>query len=113
MGTKNFPGVFDCYAAAKPDEPMFVLLGRDPLAASLVRRWAVARHHEGESTAKVLEALDCADALEAWARKHGKVPRTAAISIPGRDDADRELLTKVREIRELAAKIAKKRDVSP
>ena len=29
MGTKNNPGKFDCYEHAKPDEPMFVLLGRD------------------------------------------------------------------------------------
>ena len=26
MGTKNNPGKFDCYANAKPDEPLFVLL---------------------------------------------------------------------------------------
>ena len=37
MGTKNNPGVFDCYANAEPDEPMFVLLGRDKDAATLVR----------------------------------------------------------------------------
>jgi hypothetical protein len=86
MGTKNNPGAFDCYVAAKPDEPMFVLLGRDPMAASLVRRWAVARYYEGEETAKVIEALDCADALEAWAREAGKIPRTAA---SGGDNADR------------------------
>ncbi|HAW11807.1 MAG TPA: aspartate decarboxylase, partial [Chloroflexi bacterium] len=30
MGTKNNPGKFDCYDDAHPDEPMFVLLGRDP-----------------------------------------------------------------------------------
>lgn len=29
MGTKNQPGSFDCYANAKGDEPLFVLLGRD------------------------------------------------------------------------------------
>lgn len=37
MGTKNRPGTFDCYAAAGPDEPLFVLLGRDPVAPLLVR----------------------------------------------------------------------------
>jgi hypothetical protein len=31
MGTKSNPGPFDCYAKAEPDEPMFVLLARDPL----------------------------------------------------------------------------------
>jgi hypothetical protein len=100
MGTKNNPGAFDCYAAAKPDEPMFILLGRDPMAASLVRRWAMARHYEGEPTAKVIEALDCADAMDAWAREHGKVPRTASVTIAGRENNDRELMGLVQLLRE-------------
>lgn len=33
MGTKNNPGEFDCYANAAPDEPMFILLGRDQTRA--------------------------------------------------------------------------------
>lgn len=37
MGTKNNPGRYDCYANAEPDEPMFVLLGHDRHAATLVR----------------------------------------------------------------------------
>ena len=49
MGTKNNPSKYDCYANAKPDEPMFVLLGRDPLAGMLVRVWADVREHAGES----------------------------------------------------------------
>lgn len=68
MGTKNSPGVFDCYHAAEPDEPMFVLLGRDPLAHMLVRIWADLRQGF-DSPDKVNEARTCADALEAWARK--------------------------------------------
>ena len=32
MATKNNPGKFDCYTNAEPDEPMFILLGRDPVA---------------------------------------------------------------------------------
>jgi hypothetical protein len=75
MGTKNNPGAFDCYAAAKPDEPMFILLGRDPMAASLVHLWALARAQLGENPAKVSEALDCATALEAWAKDMGKTPQ--------------------------------------
>jgi hypothetical protein len=80
MGTKNIPGKFDCYANALPDEPMFVLLARDKKAHNIVRSWA----HEYRSTketensrtgkarlnveqyAKYCEALDCADAMEAW-----------------------------------------------
>jgi hypothetical protein len=40
MGTKLKPGKFDCYDAAKDDEPMFTLLARDPLAPWLVEMWA-------------------------------------------------------------------------
>lgn len=43
MGTKTNPGKFDCYAKAEPDEPVFVLLGRDPSAGPLVRLWAAIR----------------------------------------------------------------------
>lgn len=39
MSTKLNPGAFDCHGAALPDEPMFVLLARDPLAPALVRQW--------------------------------------------------------------------------
>lgn len=46
--TKNNPGRFDCYENAHPDEPLFVLLGRDPWGADLVRLWANAREGAGE-----------------------------------------------------------------
>jgi hypothetical protein len=65
MGTKNNPGAYDCYAKAAPDEPMFVLLARDPLAPTLVRLWAdltVARA-QPEKTA---EAMQCARNMERW-----------------------------------------------
>lgn len=69
MGTKNDPGVFDCYTNADPDEPMFVLLGRDRHAAGLVRLWALLRHRGGEDQEKVQEALACADAMDQWATR--------------------------------------------
>lgn len=70
MGTKADPSAFDCYANAEPDEPMFVLLARDPLAADIVRTW-VARHSGAALTGrpyseKEQEALRCADAMDAW-----------------------------------------------
>jgi len=68
MGTKNNPGAFDCYANAHPDEPMFVLLGRDRDAPELIRCWADLREARGESAEKVAEARACADACEAWRR---------------------------------------------
>jgi len=73
MGTKNKPGDFDCYANAHPDEPMFVLLGRDPLAGLLVRLWAEARSAlGGTSEEKLAEAYRCADAMGVWATDCGK-----------------------------------------
>lgn len=66
MGTKNKPGDFDCYANADPNEPMFILLGRDEDAPNLVAAWARKRELRGEATAKVQEAIDCANAMKAW-----------------------------------------------
>lgn len=73
MGTKSNPTAYDCYAKALPDEPMFVLLARDPSAPTLVRDWARDREHEvyadtrpESDLAMVREALECAHAMEAW-----------------------------------------------
>lgn len=85
MGTKNNPGQFDCYENAHPDEPMFVLLGRDPWASELVRLWAAGRASAGEDPSKVAEARACADQMEAWCRGQGKVPRTWAERDPMED----------------------------
>lgn len=68
MGTKNDPGTYDCYDKAEPDEPMFVLLGRDPLAPALVEEWAAARHNSEPDDPKVAEALECADAMRSYRR---------------------------------------------
>ncbi len=74
MGTKNNPGQFDCYANAAPDEPMFVLLGRDKHAPTLVRLWAILRAGEGEDEEKVAEAHACAKAMEKHQLALGKKP---------------------------------------
>lgn len=74
MGTKNNPGNFDCYANADPDEPMFILLGRDTNAPQLVQEWAEMREAAGEDRAKTEEARDCADAMIDWLEKLGKKP---------------------------------------
>jgi hypothetical protein len=87
MGTKNDPGIYDCHAKAHPDEPMFTLLGRDPMGFHLVRIWAALRwRHFGMARAilddaicdmgnrkvpdtaedKLLEALACSDKMKAW-----------------------------------------------
>lgn len=94
MGTKANPAPNDCYLKAEDDEPLFTLLARDPLAPQLVRRWVALRIAErvgfmpvgtdhcrwvladgasrlgGEEVTKLTEALECADAMEAWAEEH-------------------------------------------
>lgn len=66
MGTKNDPGRFDCYDRAEGDEPMFVLLARDPLAPDVVRTWADAYEERGGNPEKVAEARACANEMERW-----------------------------------------------
>ena len=77
MGTKNNPGRFDAFDKAHPDEPMFVLLGRDPLAGSLVRLWARRRFaSDGDGSAdKVCEAQRCAADMDKWLKQTGKIPQ--------------------------------------
>ena len=66
MGTKNNPGKFDCYANAEPDEPLFVLLGRDKHAPALVEYWAILRAADGEEQEKINEALECSHAMREY-----------------------------------------------
>lgn len=82
MGTKNKPGDFDCYHAADPDEPMFILLARDAAAADLVDEWADIREtmvNEGakpeSDRAKVAEARACATAMRKWWADHHPLPK--------------------------------------
>jgi hypothetical protein len=74
MATKNNPGAYDCYANAAPDEPLFVLLGRDRHAPALVRIWARLRALDGEDADKVREAFACADAMDAHRKQLGRDP---------------------------------------
>jgi len=82
MGTKNDPGAYDCYAHALPDEPMFILLARDPEAAAITRLWAGMRARRikaGErpesDEAMVDEAMECAANMEAWRTAHDGIWR--------------------------------------
>lgn len=83
MGTKNKPGAFDCYANAEPDEPMFVLLGRDTAAPLAITMWRAikerlrARGESDISKEKLEEATTCALAMNDWAISKGKNPRLA------------------------------------
>lgn len=67
MGTKENPGKYDCYDKAAPDEPMFILLARDPDAATLVRFWHVLKDQQlGADSRKLEEAWKCADDMDEW-----------------------------------------------
>lgn len=79
MGTKRNPGRFDCYAKAEPDEPLFVLLARDPTAALTVTIWMKLRDlrrragpHRVEDAEQIEEAREIARAMETWASEHGR-----------------------------------------
>jgi hypothetical protein len=72
MWSKSKPGPFDRYAEAAPEEPVFVLLGRDPVSTFLVSLWiGVHGVMGGNSPAEALDAAQCSLALEQWARAHG------------------------------------------
>jgi hypothetical protein len=93
MGTKENPGNYDCYAKAAPDEPIFTLRGKDPIAPYLVRIWTFTRAgdfvaaigllteaaKDNEVIArisanpydKLTEALQCASAMEHWRQAGG------------------------------------------
>lgn len=66
MGTKEKPTKYNGYAKAEPDEPMFVLLARDPDAADLVDEWVKRQELRGTSRDKLNEALACAQDMRAW-----------------------------------------------
>jgi hypothetical protein len=79
MGTKAKPSTYDCYANLDPDEPYFLLMGRDLLASHLVRMWAKSRQamidagtKPSTDQAQVNEALRCADEIDMWRVLRGK-----------------------------------------
>ncbi len=72
MGTKNQPGEFDCYANAEPDEPLFILLGRDKHAPTLVWLWAALRELDGERPEVVKESRECAVKMIKYAAERGR-----------------------------------------
>lgn len=82
MGTKNNPGIFDCYQIALPDEPMFVLLARDPQFYERVMDWANQRgrmincgDRPQEDSPIVSEAVRCASNGATWRRDNNGIWR--------------------------------------
>lgn len=113
MGTKNRPGDFDCYSKAEPDEPMFVLLARDPCAHALVGLWAsinsapgpirekrvreallvleaAARRLPGQDAEKIEEAFNCVHAMVQWRGEHEECDRCGGYSSLRRGRASQE-----------------------
>lgn len=80
MGTKREPGKYDCMNAAEPDEPIFVLLGRDPEAAATVRQWSHLRRARKSFSLKADEALLVADAMDEYCKN--RASRIAETSSP-------------------------------
>jgi hypothetical protein len=79
MGTKNNPGTFDCYAALSPDEPYFLIAGRDQDAHIIVHMWAMLRRKQiqmgmredtPEEQAQIAEALLCTQELQRYYEIH-------------------------------------------
>lgn len=79
MGTKENPGEFDCYAAAMPDEPIFILKSTDATAPIVVRMWADLNRHlkeaagtyDAKADRKHQEAYKTAYMMELYRKKHG------------------------------------------
>ena len=77
MGTKINPGEFDCYHAAMPDEPMFVVLARDADFEGVIGLWCMrrlTRIAQGKDPLsdldKVREALQTSREGVAWRVEH-------------------------------------------
>jgi len=73
MSTKNYPGAFDCYYNAEPDEPLFVLLARDKAAPATILTWVSQRVNNGLNVPEDLqieEALNCVKAMVHWRREN-------------------------------------------
>lgn len=86
MSSKLNPGDYDCYAKAEPDEPMFILLGRDRDASTMVKMWAFLRMEQiamglrpESDRAQVSEAMRCATEMEIWARDRRNKEAQAAL----------------------------------
>lgn len=54
-----------CLNKARPEEPLFVLRAKDPLAANIVRAWAATAESSGTHEAeKIAEARKLADTMD-------------------------------------------------
>lgn len=68
-----------CLGKSQDDEPVFVLVGRDVLAAYAIRAWAERldsqTHPDHPSRKKAMEARSQASEFDRWRAEHGgKMP---------------------------------------
>jgi hypothetical protein len=99
MGTRANPGKYDCHAAAQPDEPIFVLLARDPAAPAAIEDWAdlrakMVRHGDRPETDwdMIGEARIVAQEMREWRRDNRAVSGAPVSEVepPRREDAKDE-----------------------
>ena len=64
-----------CLNKAAPDEPVFVLRAKDPIAAQVVRLWA-AMAHELHEPPKLNEAMALAEQMDKW--REERAPKVSA-----------------------------------
>lgn len=72
--TKTHPGSFRCWEAAFPDEPVFVILGRDPAAPATLEFWAHERvrqdkTHTPDDKSRIAAAIDEAKDMAEWRQR--------------------------------------------
>lgn len=72
--TKTHPGSFRCWEAALPDEPVFVILGRDPAAPATLEFWAHERvrqdkTHTPDDKSRIAAAIDEAKDMAEWRQR--------------------------------------------
>lgn len=67
VASKADPSPFEAFAKAKPDEPYFTLLARDPLSTSTIAWWVtMARTMELHPAEQVDEAERISAAMDRW-----------------------------------------------
>ena len=74
MPSKQNPGVYDCYKAALPDEPVFTILGRDLAGPATLEFWASQRIKLGKTVEdddkdRIRVAFDDAKEMQEWRDK--------------------------------------------
>jgi hypothetical protein len=93
MSSKTDPSQFDAVAKAEAEEPYFALLGRDPVAPSLIEAWAYLR--SGQISAAEIAfkaAMDAATHIEPQMPGDAQIVSAFRVAEASREWARRKLL---------------------